>query len=631
MKQILFILAALSLVSAQQWSGIIDPARAIDWTTAGVMGGIPSRSTICQTLTSSATAAQINSAITNCAAAHTSDAGGIVVLSAGNYSLNTGIDMKSNVTLRGAGANQTKLTFTGVGSYHWGSYGIGVIGNYDQTFDNGQPPGPGGADPSKTRTWTGTNGVSGTFTKGATVLNLASAPTGLLVGDMLQLVQNDDSTTSSGLFVCSNTNNGCSREGSANTYGTGQRQNVKVTAINGSQVTISPGIYMSNWRTSQSPRGYWWGGDMRAVGIEDLSVTLSAVAWGAVVFFEASDSWASGVGVHVINGCRNGFHIRLSRNITIQNGWVDPMSGGGFNSTTSYGIETYGATATLLLNNIFKNVESPIIPDAGSAGGVIAYNYDNAPDASGAGIQAHEIGFQMALMEGNQMKRFRNDTYHGTQNFGTTFRNRFDGTGEPSIDTWSYNRYNNHIGNVLGPTGGQANRYECITPDSSGQCSRFASPSVIFRFGFAGANAGAGPEAGVANDSIVATSAMRWGNYDTVNAANRFNCSEVPTAEPNFPNACPASQTLPASFFYSAKPAWWPGSKPWPAIGPDVSGGSIAGLNGHAYTIPAVDCYNSVSGSFANFNAATCYPSISSGPTTGVQGTVTIKGNIVTQ
>src|SRR5438309_8818701 len=92
---------------AQLWSGIIDQSRATDWSQAGIPGGIPNRTTICATLNPGATAAQINSAIAAC------PSGQVVFLNAGTYNL-TGIDFAqhSNVTLRGAGPDQTILKFT---------------------------------------------------------------------------------------------------------------------------------------------------------------------------------------------------------------------------------------------------------------------------------------------------------------------------------------------------------------------------------------------------------------------------------------------------------------------------------------------------------------------------------------
>src|SRR3989441_228888 len=51
---------------AVPWSGILDPSRAIDWSHAGIPGGIPNRATICASLDPGSTAAQIDAAIAAC-------------------------------------------------------------------------------------------------------------------------------------------------------------------------------------------------------------------------------------------------------------------------------------------------------------------------------------------------------------------------------------------------------------------------------------------------------------------------------------------------------------------------------------------------------------------------------------
>jgi hypothetical protein len=91
-------------LSGVPWAGIIDPARAIDWSQAGVVGDIPMRTTVCATLMPGATAAQINMAIAVC------PAGQVVSLAAGTYMISDdGIVMKSGITLRGAGSDKTLL------------------------------------------------------------------------------------------------------------------------------------------------------------------------------------------------------------------------------------------------------------------------------------------------------------------------------------------------------------------------------------------------------------------------------------------------------------------------------------------------------------------------------------------
>src|SRR5438034_7632510 len=75
---------------AQPWSGIIDTSRAMDWSTAGVTGGIPNRTIICSALNPGATAAQINSSIASC------PSGQVVFLNAGTYNLSGGIDFPNH-------------------------------------------------------------------------------------------------------------------------------------------------------------------------------------------------------------------------------------------------------------------------------------------------------------------------------------------------------------------------------------------------------------------------------------------------------------------------------------------------------------------------------------------------------
>jgi hypothetical protein len=88
----------------------------------------------------------------------------------------------------------------------------------------------------------------------------------------------------------------------------------------------------------------------------------------------------------------------------------------------------------------------------------------------------------------------------------------------------------------------------------------------------------------------------------------------VPSKISKYANAVPATRALPPSFYLGAKPSWWPASKAWPPIGPDVTTGKIAGLKGHANTIPAEDCFKDKmggpadgSGNVLTFSASTCY------------------------
>src|SRR6266571_2811590 len=108
-KPLLLSLILLCLSTYSHAQTVIDANRRIDWGQAGIPGGIPNRANgTCATLNPGATATQINKAIAACN-------NGAVFLNAGTYNISGGINFngKSNVTLRGAGPDQTTLVFTG--------------------------------------------------------------------------------------------------------------------------------------------------------------------------------------------------------------------------------------------------------------------------------------------------------------------------------------------------------------------------------------------------------------------------------------------------------------------------------------------------------------------------------------
>jgi hypothetical protein len=257
----------ISTVSSAQT--IIDASRRIDWSQAGINGGIPHRTTICTTLHPGATAAQINSAIAACA-------NGVVYLTAGTYTLAGGIDFagRSNVTLRGAGPDQTFLVFTGSVS----CFGLGAdvcVRNTDLSYSQG---------PAHTANWTAG------YAPGTTTITLSST-SGLQVGSLLILDQLNDATDTGGVFVCS-TLNVCADEGpgGAGRSAREQSQIARVTAISGTTVTIAPGLYMPNWRASQSPvrgggppRSRWMGSESDARSHQEPGAIGSAFLHGVSV------------------------------------------------------------------------------------------------------------------------------------------------------------------------------------------------------------------------------------------------------------------------------------------------------------------------------------------------------------
>jgi hypothetical protein len=178
------------------------------------------------------------------------------------------------------------------------------------------------------------------------------------------------------------------------------------------------------------------------------------------------------------------------------------------------------------------------------------------------------------------------------------------------VNLWAFSRYMNFVGNVLGTPG-----YDTVYEDSSS--GSLGSPNTsVYLLGYSGVNESL--TSGIPYDAKVDSTFLRWGNYDVVTRAPRWNPSEIPAGNP-----VPQNQNLPASFFMPSMPVWW-GTVPWPPIGPDVSGGSDP--TGHVYDIPAKICFNSTakdSNGILVFNANKCYQQPPAPlPPTGLSATI---------
>jgi hypothetical protein len=682
MKKLWFVLLLFLCPSlhAQTWSGVLAPSRAIDWSNAGVVGGIPNRTMICTTLTSSATSAQINSAIASCS----SSGGGVVLLGAGTYSSATGgfsINGASNVTVRGAGADQTFLVPTS---------GI-TIKSSDNNWKGG---------PLNLTTWSVPAHPSGTYPQGTNQITLATVAN-LKVGNPIILDQLDPTTDNGGIIVSQATTAQTGvAPGLAGPYATqgsqqsmrgscggnancwSQEQIVTVTSCNGIAtlgsacsgsnviVGISPGLEMPNWTSTQTPSAWWSASPALNDGIEDLSVDLSGCSGcNGINIFNAQNAWVKGV--RMTNSSGEGqLRIEYGNHISFVNNYLAVSAGG----TGSYGAEAFSASDCLVENNIMQGVTTPQISNGTTSGCVFAYNYSvNGFYSSSAGYNIpahgdHGSGVGMVLVEGNMINGATADNIHGTANLNTHFRNYFTGTQavcfasgasyasatyeacnnnvEPEI-IFSFHRFYNIIGNILGTTGVNT------TYDSGTQIN--GVPTNVYGEGYG--------NGGLPSDPNVRATLMRWGNADPVTGFNspRFNCSEVPAAltgvQATLSNPCPSSDTLPASFYYSSKPSWWPSGKPWPPIGPDVSSGNLLSCSGgtqngslvtssaqcpggttavaaggHANSNPAMDCYislgglpNGTGGALANFSESSCYTQTVSNkpqPPTNLKATV---------
>ncbi len=628
-----------SITQGQQlWSGILAPTRAVNWSNAGA-GTIPTRTTNCATLTSGATLAAVNAAIAAC------PSGQVVYLGAGNYSFGGQIyfNNKSNVTLRGAGPDQTFISFTSEGGCNGLDADVCVI-NGDSNFSGG---------PSNVATWT-----SG-YSSGTTSIILGAVTAGsisnLHVGSLLILDQLDDASDNGNMFVCSAKSSACSQQGTVGNGrpGRGQNQQVTVTSITGSgpwTIGITPGIYAPNWRSSQSP-GVWWSGSLpvTGVGIENLSLNHSGAHGSGVYgmgiqFVNAANSWVNNVrSLNDLNGVSEHIEFFQSSHITVENSYFY----GSNPSSEGYGVSCdFSSSDNLIINNILHHIASPLITQ-GCVGSVFAYNYA-VDDFFGPGAWQqqdahHSVADEYNLFEGNEDLGYTADDIHGTSDMQTFFRDYRSGRDPATangtkteatvpIFLLAYNRYYNVIGSVLG-----TQSYHTIYTTqaaSSTSCGTSANSFLsIFSLGYSDQNgilyspACGGFSATIPNDVLVATTLMRWGNYaactgDAACNTVRFVSSEVPSGLSIYANPVPANQTLPNSLFLASAPSWWPSSTPWPPIGPDVSNGNVASVGGHVYLTPAANCYLNVIKGMTNgtsvaltFNANNCYSSAAAPPT----------------
>jgi hypothetical protein len=655
----------------QAWSGILDPSRAVDWSQAGVVGGIPTNRTQCVTTAcntvsngTTVTSASINAAIAS-APANT-----YIQVPAGTFALSDCILFQppGNITLRGAGSNSTFITYSGVGcsGYSNGSNFNVVVVSADTSGRNA---------PANVGNWTGTNGVSGTYTQGATsiTLNGTPNPSRLVVGNPIILDQIDDQSDNGALYVgceypadnspaCYNgTWPGGFTRGNSLATGRGQQQIVNITSISGSgtgpyTVGISPGIYAANWQTSHTPQAWWSSSPIQNVGLENFSLAPAAASAGAIWWRNCTGCWARGI--RVVGATTTGqqgwgaIYIEMCNHCEVRDSYFY-----GNATADDYVIAADGASDLLVENNITQLPGTSSYYSADCEGCVAAYNFGvnraygagnvNAWFAQSSEYHAVEL---FSLLEGNIGGGLYADSFHGTHVLNTQFRNRWDGKEQNNGHATSSGtvplrlnpgaRYDNAIGNVLGTPGYHTN-YKA-TP-SGGNLYTSAIGAGVY------------PEVGM-NDGLVATTAMFWGNWDTATGAAHWNASEVPSGLSSYSNAVPASQTLPASFFHSSEPSWWPSDKPWPPIGPDVSGGNVGQClggtfdtseafssaqcaggtltpigGGKAYSLPAMDCYFNVMGGVANgtgkplaFDPSACYSSSSKGinPPSGLTAVV---------
>lgn len=653
-----------SLSFSQTWSGIVASSRAIDWSHAGLPATLPdgettpnpwtppTRTQCGSTITSGASVTTINTALAACGT------GTYVLLGAGTFTVTNaqlrladtaGGTSHSGTSLRGSGPNSTKIV---------------LVGSAVIVYGNAWSAGTG--------TWT-----SG-FTQGATslgmTLNTGAAPS---VGELISVSQCDTNQTGAGcvgtridnggVYLCGGTTS-CANQAGNDTQQSQTVLTSTVTNTGGSNYTITftPGLYMPNWAAQGGGAFVGWTGagstqTPSGIGLEALTVDMTGTSGNfGIQFSNVYASWIKGVRI-VGTGSSEAVDFFNCKNSLIANSLIDDYS--YLINPLSLSLQEGSDSDNLVINNILLHGLS--WEGLGSnEGDVIAYNliaqthtlyYEANPFQ-------HTPGNAFTLYEGNSTGHITDDDTWGSANLNTFFRNYLNGADPPYLLPSScsslsciamkidgYHRFSNIIGNVI--YGPQLTSYEAIlsTPTNgvtNNACYRWSADT---------------------DDPLTLTTAMRWGNVcsktqasDTpTNSGIRFVSSEVPTSLSGnaipFQNSVPGNTNLPGSFFMSttAHPSggtglsWWkvctswssfPTScsgtqtNPFPAVGPEVTGGNNAG--GFAYDIPAAVAFNSTSAlpidtTYQNSYAVTGYSWATGTETITVTGLPTNSAHIM--
>jgi hypothetical protein len=665
------------------------PARTTICQTLGLAGQAP-------TYAQSVTAANIVSALQGCAAGDAVLLNpGTYTMTTTMFGPGNGGTTPSNVTLRGSGPQKTILAWTSMSNT---CLGVGLVGLCGFNGDSGTGPFAdnilqvtSGVTQGSTSVVLGSPASSGCYNNAACVGNISN----LKVGSLMQFTQcatgfsgvgcTGTSTDNGNFYDCgepppSSGTAYCTWGGADDDFNWNreQTQTVLVTGISGNTVTFTPALYLPNWTQSLSPFASFSNFlPVVSFGLENLQLNTQQMADNEAIlqYMWCYKCWVKNVAA--VNAAPTGtglasrthFNISSGLNNTVRDSYMYGSSPG----SSAYGVDLdWGETNSLVENNIAHHMASAFMTE-NAVGSVFGYNYDaDNYYVNGDGnwqqceLYHHDAGDAFQLYEGHEGICFDNDDIHGTSFGETAFRNYLSGhdpatlcpgggTGcgtltklqnTAAILDLAFARYENVALNVLGDSV-YANTYQNVGVEGSPNTCTSYPWTILYSLNFANGNqlpsspSCTGQVFTLDNDALTAQTLMRWGNYDTINKSVQTNSAETASSAPVYPGLSSPSTSWSSypSFYLSSKPSWWSfpngnSSTPWPAVGPDITGGNVSNVGGHVYLNPAANCYLNVLGGKTDgssaplpFDANNCYPSSSSSG--GPPAPLNLTGTIV--
>ena len=565
---ILAILAALtSFTASTLHAQIIPPDRRITWEgNVGIPNGIPDRTTVSATIgpaaygngTADATNA-IQTALNNCPANQ------VVYLQAGTYRINTSLHVPSNVTLRGAGPQQTIFD---------------AHGSSEAVISFGQDATPYAAN---------SIAITGGTTAGLNSITLARA-TGVSVGSYLLITELNDTsfvTIKGGEGSCTWCDGGIGWNG---TRSLGQI--VEVTSVNGTTIGIAPPLYIA-YNAALSPLATPFSAGAKYAGVEDLQVYMNNTGYTSNIIMNGSAyCWVKNIESNYTDG--DHFRAFWAYRCEVRDSYFHDAFAHTPGQTDADVFIADKSSGVLIENNILRRMHVSIMLNWGAAGNVIGYNYSaNDFDQSAYNVVMGDLSMHGShpmfnLYEGNVATSFHPDGIWGSNSHNTLFRswllgttkisNPLSGRGPEQTDSswWACQanravnvdfagRYYNIIGNVAGSTdllqltsyNNGTNRIPAVSMIIAPQYRSYDATTYCYCFGYSEANddgtSGTYPE----DNRLPYTTALLHGNYDYASDSVKWDPAI-------------SDHVLPASLYLPAKPAWW-GTMPWPPIGPDVN------------------------------------------------------------